>query len=222
MTRKVVNRSPHREVGIVNAPWLLSHPVEHESHLERRFIMVALACPVVTDIVHQPETVVLTLSDGSEHRYTPDFLIRFADGTEVICEVKPEVFLLKTKDLRAAADALFGARNLHYVTVTDRQIDDNHRSARAILLMRFARLDFSPEQAAECKRLLEEEMAGSASISALVERGVSEGLIWNMVAKHALRTEIALNIGADEPIHLNEPMENCHDQFQRWFSAPAR
>lgn len=94
-------------------------------------------------IVHQPETVVLTISDGSEHRYTPDFLIRFIDGTEVICEVKLEVFLLKTKDLHAAADALFGARNLHYVTVTDRQIDENHRSARAILLMRFA---FSPEQ----------------------------------------------------------------------------
>lgn len=49
MPRKVVTRSPHWEVGVVNPVWLLDHAVEHESHLERRFIMVALTCPVVVD-----------------------------------------------------------------------------------------------------------------------------------------------------------------------------
>ena len=66
MARKIVSRSPHREVVVVNAAWLLDHPVEHESHLERRFIIAALACPVVTDIVHQPFTMPLAYGEGDE------------------------------------------------------------------------------------------------------------------------------------------------------------
>ena len=50
MTRKIVKRAPHREVGVINAAWLLNHPVEHESHLERRFVITALAWHVVKDI----------------------------------------------------------------------------------------------------------------------------------------------------------------------------
>ncbi len=85
MTRKVVTRAPHREVGVVNPAWLLDHAVEHESHLERRFIMVALACPVVLDIVHQPLQLTLVVDSGqgpTERKYTPDFRLTLADGTE--------------------------------------------------------------------------------------------------------------------------------------------
>ena len=77
MSRKVVTRAPHREVGVVNPAWLLDHSVHHESHLERRFIMVALACPVVSDIVHQPFTMDLNWDGPEGRRYTPDFKLTF-------------------------------------------------------------------------------------------------------------------------------------------------
>ena len=105
MERKVVTRVPHREVGVVNPRWLLDHGVEHESHLEKRFIMVALACPVVVGIVHQP--LHIYLGPDETGKYTPDFLIRFRDDDELIVEVKPEVFLEKNKDRLAAAKREF-------------------------------------------------------------------------------------------------------------------
>lgn len=220
--RAVVRRAPWREVGIVNAPCLLDHGVEHESWLERRFIHVALASPVVTDIHHQPETVDLMLADGSAHSYTPDFRVHLADGTKVICEVKPATFVKDFEATFAAAKVIFQQRGEPFLVITDRQIDNNSRSARALLLMRYGRLVFSPAEAEECKRLLEEEMAGSAYVQQLVDRGVSEHLVWHMVASHMLRTKEPLNISPIEPVEVNTLSENCLDHFERWFGHPDR
>lgn len=219
--RVVVPTNPSREVGTVNAGGVLTHPVDHESHLERRFIMTALACPVVTDIVQQPETVTLTLPDGSTHKYTPDFRVTLQDKHCVTCEVKPAKFVGKYEGLFASAKSHFEGRGESFAIFTDKQIDDNGRSARAILLMRYGRVQFSQDQAAACKRLLEEEMAGSATVRALVDRGVAEGLIWSMVAAHALRTKQPLNIAADETVEITQIEGDCLDQFQRWFGYSA-
>lgn len=215
--RKVVRRAPWREVGIVNAPWLLDHSVEHESWLERGFIYVALACPVVTNVHHQPETLELVLDDGSTYKYSPDFRVRLADGAVVICEVKVAKFAKDFARVHAAASALLRERGDHFMVVTEKQIHANARSARAILLMRYGRLHFTAEQADECKRLLVQEMAGSARVQDLIDRGVSEDLVWHMVASHALRTEVPLNVSRTEPVETNSPVENCLDHFLRWF-----
>jgi hypothetical protein len=71
----------------VNPRWLLDHGVEHESHLEKRFIMVALSCPVVVDIVHQPLQLTLCHEDGTTEKYTPDFKVTFRDQSSTIVEV---------------------------------------------------------------------------------------------------------------------------------------
>ena len=52
--RPVVTRSPHRMVGMVCCPWLQDQPIEHESMLERHFIMAALSIPGLRHIQHQP------------------------------------------------------------------------------------------------------------------------------------------------------------------------
>jgi hypothetical protein len=216
--REVVTRAPHREVGIVNASWLLDHSVQHESHLERRFIMVALACPAVIDIHHQPKKYELKFSDGSEHTYTPDFEVRFGDGTRVVCEVKPRVFLEQSKEVLEAATRLFRDAGENYEIVTDHQVDGNGLGSRAILLMRYGRLHFSPEAALECKELLQ-QAAERPTVGALMEQGVSEDLIWNLVARHSLRAGPHLNLTREERVEINEPMENCLDYFRRWIGA---
>lgn len=216
--REPVRRAPHREVGIVNAPFLLDHGVAHESHLERAFIMVALACPAVSDVIHQPERMTLHV-DGVSRSYTPDFRVVLKDNTRLTCEVKPSVFLAKHKPLLDAAAAEFGKRGETFLVVTDRQLYASGRSARAILLMRYGRLSFSAGEALQARQILEAACQGSATVAALVERGVSESLVWHLVAKHAFRTETPLNLTPSEVVQLNDAQENAHDYFCRWITA---
>jgi hypothetical protein len=215
MTRKVVTRAPHREVGIVNASWLLNHEVEHESHLEKRFIMVALSCPVVVDIIHQPFSV--WLGPNQTLKYTPDFLITFADGNKGVIEVKPEVFLKENQKRLAAAKAHLTALGYSYMVVTDRHIDAHGLSSRALLLMRYGRLFISALDSLKCRQLLEEEFSGSAMVRDLVEAGASEAAVWNLVARHQFKVPKGLNISNQESVSINHSEEDCHAFFCTWL-----
>lgn len=215
MTRKVVTRAPHREVGIVNPAWLFDHEVEHESHLEKRFIMVALSCPVVVDIVHQP--LEIWLGPNETQKYTPDFQVTFRDGDSVIIEVKPEVFVQKHAERLKAAENQFRAGDKKFLVVTDNHIDRNGLSARAMLLMRYGRLQFSDAEALACQQLLKDKCDGSATVKALVEQGASEALIWNLVARHNFRIPVGLSIDPSETVSTNQLQGGCHDFFCTWF-----
>lgn len=217
MPRKVVTRNPHREVGVLNPGWLLDHPVEHESNLEKNFIMVALACPVVKDIVHQPIELELTGEDGKTQKYTPDFRVRLTDDTDLIIEVKPEVFLAENKQKHELAKRQLSDVGMPFLVVTDKHINANGLGARAILLMRYARLTFDAETAFECKKMLEDEFNGSAQVHELVSRGVSESLVWNMVAAHQLKVPVGLNLSQTETVQINTQEGGACDQFCAWF-----
>lgn len=219
MPREVVTRSPHREVGVVNPGWLLDHSVHHESSLERRFIMVALSCPVVKDIHHQPCEIDLTLEPDETCRYTPDFLVHLMDGTEVIVEVKPEKFVPEHASKLNAARAAFNLRGIEFETYTDEVIDAQGLSARAILLMRFGRMTFSLEQAMKCKAELQSRCESSASVRDLVGAGVNEDLIWNLVAVHELRVPAGLNLSDEEVVSINQHQGDCHVYFRQWFGV---
>lgn len=219
MPREVVTRSPVREVGVVNPGWLLDHSVHHESSLERRFIMVALSCPVVRDIHHQPCEIGLTLEPDETCRYTPDFLVHLMDGTEVIVEVKPEKFVPEHARKLDAARAAFNLRGIEFETYTDKVIDAQGLSARAILLMRFGRLTFSLEQAMKCKAEIQSRCEGSASVRDLVANGVNEDLIWNLVAVHELRVPAGLNLSDQEVVSVNQHQGDCHVYFRQWFGV---
>ncbi|MBU1354143.1 MAG: TnsA endonuclease N-terminal domain-containing protein [Gammaproteobacteria bacterium] len=215
MSRIVVTRAPHREVGIVNAGWLLDHPVEHESHLERRFIMVALSCPVVIDIKHQPFSIWLGPDDT--HRYTPDFLVTFDDGTQLVVEVKAEVFLEQEQAKLDAAKWHLRDMGFPFLTLTDKQIDRQGLGSRAILLMRYGRIAFTAAQALECKQLLQKHCAASASVRELMELGASEEIVWHLVAAHALRVDAGLHMNVSDSVYLNTKEECCDAVFRTWF-----
>lgn len=215
MTRKVVTRAPHREVGIVNASWLLDHGVEHESHLEKRFIMVALSCPVVVDIAHQPFEV--WLGPDQTHKYTPDFLITFADGSKVVIEVKPETFLKEHRARLAAARTHLSGLGYAFLIVTDKHVDAHGLSSRALLLMRYGRLLISTQDALMCRQLLEDQFRGNAAVRDLVAHGVSEQTIWNLVATHQFRVPAGLNVSDRESVSINHSEEDCHAFFCTWL-----
>lgn len=219
MPRAVVTRSPHREVGVVNPGWLLDHSVHHESWLERSFIMVALSCPVVRDIMHQPCEIQLSLESGETCKYTPDFLLSLIDGTEVIVEVKPEKFVPEHAEKLDKAKVAFSVLGMEFELFTDKVIDANGLSARAVLLMRYGRMSFSLEQAMECKEEIQSRCKGSATVRDLVASGVNESLIWNLVATHELRIPAGLNLSDAEVVSINQHQGDCHDYLRQWFGV---
>ena len=218
MTRKVVTGSPHREVGLINPGWLLDHPVHHESHLERRFVMAALACPVVTDIVHQPASI--SLDSGGT--YTPDFLVTLADGDSVYIEVKPQKFLSKHEVKLKAARTTFAAQGKKFLVVTDKEIDKNGMGKRAILLMRYARMHLDPSVIQDYIQLVEQMATDNPTVRDLLEEGLSDAEIWGLVARHKLRIPPGIDLEATTPVSINNQKENCHDQLCAWFDIEAR
>jgi hypothetical protein len=215
MTRKVVTRSPWREVGAVNAAWLLDHEVEHESHLERRFIMIALSCPIVVDIAHQP--LVVWLDPDQTHKYTPDFLVTFAGGERVVVEVKAEVFLKEEQARLDAGRSSLAGLGYNFLIVTDKYIDADGLGARATLLMRFGRLLIEQAACDKCRQILVECLGGSATVKELVAQGIPEEVVWHMVCTHTLRISAGLSISDTETVSLNLTKEESHGFFQSWL-----
>lgn len=221
MTRKIVKRAPHREVGVINAAWLLDHAVEHESHLERRFVIAALACPVVRDIVHQPLTITLGDKEKTE-RYTPDFKVVFNEGGSVIVEVKPEVFLQKHTEKLHRVERQMRADGLRFLIITDEMIDRQALAARALLLMRYGRLRFTDEEAMQALQAIRRACDGSSSVKDLVSQGLSEALVWNLVARHQCRVPVNFNVDVDQEIYVDPVKGDSYDYFQSWFGIEAR
>lgn len=215
MVRKVITRSPHREVGTVNAQWLLSHPVHHESHLERRFIMTCLACPCVRDLEHQPEEIELP-GDGPK-KYTPDFRVSFKDGQQEIVEVKPRKFVVKHQDKLGAAAKVYLSRGMKFHVITDQEIDRDGLGLRAIHLMSFARIWISQEHEDSLLKDLEENFGGATQVGKLIAQGYPSYVIWSMVARHKLRVSPGINMTDAEEISLNQTKEDASDLFRSWF-----
>lgn len=218
MTREIVPRNPHREVGRINCGWLLDHPVEHESHLERRFVMAALACPVVKDIVQQPRT--LALKDGeTEYAYTPDYQIFLLEGGYVYVEVKPRVFVTKHAAKFELASRLLEGEGSVFRVVTDEMIDADALSARAALLMSYGRLRYSDEEVFECQRELRRRFPDGARVQQLVQAGIAEALVWHLVTRHLCRVTRDFVFEPDQLIHTDQVQGDNNDYLGAWFGA---
>lgn len=123
MTRKVVIRTPHREVGVVKAAWLLEQPIEHKSHLGKRFILIALSCPVVTHFVHQPMALEPIRGPDDRAKYTPDFKVHLRDGDQLIVKVKPKVFVSANQRTLETEKRQLGIEGTKYAEFADKDLE---------------------------------------------------------------------------------------------------
>lgn len=221
MTREIVTRAPHREVGIVNAGWLLEHPVHHESHLERRFIIAALSCPVVCDIQHQPFTLQLSESRAAR-KYTPDFLITFRDSTSLVVEVKPQVYRKRHEVRLHTAEQMLQSQGQRFFVATDTLIDGKDLSARAMLLMRYGRMHCTEVQVQETLSALRRVGHDSISVQQLIEQGLLEDMVWNLVARHLCHVPRDFEVDPTQTITTTPYTGDCHDYFRSWFGAAQR
>lgn len=137
-TRRVVTRSPHRSVGIISCTWLQDEPIEYESQLERRFLQRALTFPYIRSIHHQPFTFEYE-DQGKSLRYTPDFLCTLQDGSRIVVEVKPDVFVKKHLSKITIGKEKAAAAGMIFIVATDREIDDGNAVENAALILRYTR-----------------------------------------------------------------------------------
>ena len=134
--RKIVTRSPHRRVGYIPCSWLQPEHVAYESLLEADFIRIALFCPSLREIFHQPFRLDLGDDLGT---YTPDFFLRCRGLESLVVEVKPSAHVEKHGAKLDAARAHLEAKGYEFIVCTEKEIRTGDRAERASQIQRQAR-----------------------------------------------------------------------------------
>ena len=163
--RKVVTRSPKRNVGLVSCPWFQSQAIEHESRLEKHFVLRAMLSPIVKAIAHQP----FELSLGGKERYIPDFMLSFKNGQRVVVEVKRAERIKALKERLDRIAARLAEDGLTFFVVHQGQIEGASRAERAALLRRYAMLQVDRQMLDAAVRLVRSKPSG-ISIGAVMRR----------------------------------------------------
>ncbi len=133
--RKIVTRSPHRRVGYVPCPWLQQDHVAYESLLEASFIRIALLCPDLNELHHQP----FRLDLGPLGTYTPDFLLKCRSFQNLVVEIKPSAHVAKHAAKLNAAKKVLEEKGCHLLLHTEAEIYGDDRGERAGQIQRQAR-----------------------------------------------------------------------------------
>lgn len=180
--RKVVTRSPNRTVGRINCRWFQDEPIEHESRLEKRFLLRAILYPSLTHIQHQPFKLSL---DGREH-YTPDFLLTFSNGEQCVVEVKRAE---RIKELISRFDRIakrLAEDRLPFFVIHNGQIEGQLRAYRAGLLRRYSTLPL-PASIHQAVQLLVERHAKGVPLKAVMDHtGATTIQLYALVARRVV------------------------------------
>lgn len=139
--RKIVKRTAPKTTRIVNLNGRLPQAIEAESSLERDFVRRAALNPRISEIVHQPYRI--PLESG---RYTPDFLLRWADGGRDVVEVKPR---RKNAGYRTVFDtvaAMVAERGGRFLVVDEHFVRAGNAQLRAARILRYLKDSSHPKR----------------------------------------------------------------------------
>lgn len=218
--RKVVTRSPKRTVGRINCRWFQDEPIEHESRLEKRFLLRAILFPSLAHIQHQP----FKLSLGGREHYTPDFLLTFSNGEQCVVEVKRAE---RIKELISRFDRIaqrLAEDQRRFFVIHNGQIEGQLRAHRAGLLRRYATM-LLPSSILQAVQLLVEKHAKGVSIKTLMDQtGASPIQLYALVARRVVTVSPGLLLSEDDLLFpVNKEVQHGADQFGNWFGcAPWR
>ncbi len=219
--RKVVTRSPKRTVGLINCPWFQAAAIEHESRLEKHFVMRAMLFPGLKLIEHQPFRLDLS---GNGQSYTPDFLLTCESGWRAVVEVKRSE---KVKPLKSRFDeisALFRARGLPFYVVHHGQIEGERRAERACLIRRYGMLRIPAELNLRAVEYVQARASGVSIKTLMHKTGISRPQMYHLLAHRqiAINPRLLLSEG-DLVFPINKEKTHAHIQFGDWFGcAPWR
>jgi hypothetical protein len=218
--RKIVQRSPYRDVGAVHAAYLQPDPIEWESPWEKAFIHLALPCPVVAHIQFQPFTLTYVDSAGKERKHTPDFLIRLNGGSRLVVEVKTTKFVAQHQEKFDKSTALLWASGARYYVITEKQLDLD-RCDRANVWRRYARLAAPADQVAIVLGMVRDSQAGR-TVQALLNAGVATETLYHLLGRRVLFAAQDLQTTPTTTLTLSQQgPDDERLQFDHWFDCSA-
>jgi hypothetical protein len=141
--------------------------VKFEQLLERDFLLLSDFSSRVLDIHEQPFRLDYAFGNTTR-RYTPDFQLSLADGTQLVVEVKPTRSLAKP-EIQAKFDAIRAAmarQLISFVVLTEEVIRREPRLSNLKVLHPYLRQACGLPHATILRRLRRElEQAGSLSLA---------------------------------------------------------
>lgn len=182
--------------------------VEHESALERDFVLLASFDDAGATIVSQPMTIRFETADGPR-RYTPDFGVNWSDGRYELVEVKYRADLhANWASLRpgfAAARDTASKANGRFRIATERAIRGPRLdNARRLLPLRRAPLDAA---LAETAKSIVSRMGAPTlreTVTAMpCDRVMALGAVWRLMARGDLAFDRYLAVGFDTRLRLS-------------------
>ena len=178
----------------------VSRATQHESTLERDFVMLATFQDATAQIISQPITLAFQ-DDSGPRRYTPDYLVRWTDGRSELVEVKYRADLRENwSRLRPAFEIARSWAHEHqarFRIATERGIRcPMLANARRLLPLRTVPLDVHiAEEVRAAIRSLSEPTFGELVAMLPNDRGSVLGALWRMIARSDLRADLTAPIG---------------------------
>ena len=178
----------------------VSGATQHESALERDFVLLTAFRDAAAQIISQPVTLTFQ-EDSASRRYTPDYLVHWSDGRSELIEVKYRADLhANWQRLRPAfevARSWAHERQAGFRIATERSIRCPMLvNARRLLPLRGAPLDAGiAEEVRAAVRALSEPTFGDLVATLPKDRGFVLGALWRMIARSDLRADLTAPIG---------------------------
>lgn len=130
------------------------HTVQFESFAERTLLLLFERDRTVLDYRSQPETFAFTALGGKLRRYTPDFMVRRADGSTEIHEVtrteRQERLCMRERE--TAAEMICRSRNWKYFVHTEQTLPRPTEVANLMALLRYRLKAYAHDAATEAVR----------------------------------------------------------------------
>jgi len=180
--------------------------VEHESALERDFVLLTQFRDPTAELVSQPETIHF-LESGKPRRYTPDFLVSWSDGRRDLVEIKYRTDLrTQWANLRAAFEAARAwahANDVGFRIATERGIRSVElENARRLIPLRSVPLNRAACDAVlSALKSLRAPTIGQLVSAVRLERPLALATIWRMLAQGRLLVDdLSVALLASSPV----------------------
>jgi hypothetical protein len=143
-----------------------------ESILEKKILLLLLACPDIVDIVEQPPAVTFLDEKGRERRHVFDFLVKKRDGSTIAVDVKPSTRVARFKPTFLKIIEKIGSYADAYVLLSEENFtrDELHNAE----LIQAVRRDPNPSYDDNIRALIA-DMHGCVRIRDLVEESGLDG-----------------------------------------------
>ncbi len=185
----------------------LGRPVAYASSVERDFLFFLEFDPDIQYYQEQPFCMTGELPDGNVHRYTPDFLVSYAGGQQLV-ECKPASACddPHTQQQCALGEAWAAAHDSTFRLVTDAELRAGHKLSNLKVLWRYSRWPLVPETAATCLALVQAHanltVAQLAAWQAPEHPHHAIPLIYALLFHHQLCTDLAQSLTPDSRLSV--------------------